>query len=115
MKKITVKDYADSKGIGVQAVYKRIRVGALKSEKHGRSVYVLLDEGSETSSESDKAKQNPNKATESGNFNEVLGVFREQLKAKDVHIEQLMKQLDVKDSQISELNIRVGQLIALQN
>ena len=37
----TIKDYATEKGISVQAVYKRIKSGKLKSKKLGS--YILID------------------------------------------------------------------------
>ncbi len=84
--KLTVKEYATSLNISVQAVYKKIKLGSIETVKENNTTYVIVD-----SSEFKEVV----KPIENQSCNELLNLiehFKSELKASRKEIKRLTKQ-----------------------
>lgn len=138
MEKMTVKEYADFKGVSVQAVYKKIENNKLKTieEKKDRRyiTFIIIDEEPEQEQpevkeikETEKEEFQPistgnststptNSTTEfqpntNNELNQaIVDLLREQLQEKDKQIERLLKTNEEQLARLTELLYRSQQL-----
>ena len=91
MKKLTVKEYSDLKGVSVQAIYGRIKRKSLETVTENDVIYVLAPE-------KEHDQKSDNKANEPSQYIQILEA---QLREKDNQIREKDEQLRKRDDQIS--------------
>lgn len=140
MKKITVAEYAELKGISKTAVYKKIKSEKLKTiteEKDGKETkFIILDDVAEeiepeeednkpsstdnkpsstpfqpNSTADDKPSSTPFQPSSTDDLNPTIAFLQEQIKEKDRQIERLQKATEEKDRQLQEQFNRLTALL----
>jgi len=128
MKKLTVAEYAISKGITKTAVYKKIKkLNTTEEEKNGRKIlYIIVDDEPPKDRETEiKPDLNPNSTNLNQNFNgikteikpdlnpnstpEIKPISTEEKPETDI-IDILNQQLQEKDRQLAEKDKQIERL-----
>ena len=111
MTRITVKEYANLKKLGVTTVYRHIKAGKLKAEKEEDNTYVIINENQI------KTDENQNGFQPVTNI-ETQQKMIDQLKSEVEHLRMhLNEQTTEKDHQMKELlkqQDQAQQIIAMQ-
>ena len=111
MTRITVKEYANLKNLGVTTVYRHIKAGKLKAEKEEDNTYVIINENQI------KTDENQNGFQPVTNI-ETQQKMIDQLKSEVEHLRKhLNEQTTEKDHQMKELlkqQDQAQQIIAMQ-
>ena len=111
MTRITVKEYANLKKLGVTTVYRHIKAGKLKAEKEEDNTYVIINENQT------KTDENQNGFQSVTNI-ETQQKIIDQLKSEVEYLRKhLNEQTNEKDHQMKELlkqQDQAQQIIAMQ-
>lgn len=117
---ISVKEYAERRGVSLQAVYKQIRAGRLEYTEvieAGRPVkYIKADQGAPVSkldTEPTASVQDPEGAAQPAGdpLRVALDLLGAQLQEKDRQIERLQAEIKEKDTHIREQAEKLTELL----
>ena len=121
---LTIKEYAEIKGVSLSAVYKRLSTSLQPyvEEVEGKKMLkyqVILDEGLKGVEEFYSTVESSSSDT---NYDKIIQLFTTQLKEKDKQIERLQEELqraaasaDQKDKYIQEQGRRLTELLEQAN
>lgn len=113
---VTVKEYADLRGISIQAVYKQIRAGRLEVSEiteAGRKVkYIKADAAPGAPEAASEERPDPGPAQPAADPVRVaLDLLGAQLQEKDKQIERLQADIREKDAHIREQAAQLAELL----
>lgn len=114
---VTVKEYAERRGVSLQAVYKQIRAGRLEYTEiteAGRAIkYIKAEQTAEDPAQPpQEAEATENSAPPAADPVRVaLDLLGEQLREKDKQIERLQAEIKEKDSHIQEQAEKLTELL----
>lgn len=114
---VTVKEYAEKRGVSLQAVYKQIRAGRLEYTEiteAGRPVkYIKADPAAEDPAQlPQEAQAEEATAQPAGDpVRAALDLLGEQLREKDKQIERLQAEIKEKDTHIREQAEKLTELL----
>lgn len=113
---VTVKEYADLRGISIQAVYKQIRAGRLEVSEiteAGRKVkYIKADAAPGAPEAASEERTDPGPAQPAGDpIRVALDLLGAQLQEKDKQIERLQADIKEKDAHIREQAAQLTELL----
>lgn len=114
---VTVKEYADLRGISIQAVYKQIRAGRLEVSEiteAGRKVKYIRADAAPGAPEADASAErtDPGPAQPAGDpIRVALDLLGAQLQEKDKQIERLQADIKEKDAHIREQAAQLAELL----
>lgn len=124
---LTIKEYAEIRGVSVSSVYKRLSttlqnyVGEVEGQKVLK-YQVIIDEGLEGVEEVSLEGCSTEQEQNSTNYDKIIQLLTMQLKEKDKQIERLQEDLrraavssDEKDRYIQEQGRRLAELLEQSN
>ena len=103
--KLTVKEYASSFKITVQAVYQKLNKGTLKSIEENGKKYIIVEQADKQLEQVSTNQIKVDNSSYIGTFfKKEIKKLNKQLNAKDKKVEQLEKKLNKKEKEIKKLN-----------
>ena len=111
MTRITVKEYANLKKLGVTTVYRHIKAGKLKAEKEEDNTYVIINENQ---TKTDKNQNGFQSVTNIETQQKIIDQLKSEVEYLRKHLNE---QTNEKDHQMKELlkqQDQAQQIIAMQ-
>jgi len=107
--KLTIREYAKNKGITIQAVYKQIKQGKLKTIKEKGKTYIIFKEEKDLKHHKDNQKENLEILLENERLKAELQAEKEKIKLIEDNYKKI---IEAKENEIKTLK---GAFIELRN